>query len=171
MKLTTENEILVKDIVGSIRKLIRSAYHEASKISRQFGITGPQSAILRNLLREGSLSSVALSRKLFVTPSNITGIIDRLEKKGLVERVRKKEDRRVVMLQLTEQGVELSKRLPDPIESKLIRKLTDLDESQVHVLDRSLKLVIDLIDAPDSEQTAWTDNLKLPDHPESQPFL
>ena len=48
------------------------------KMGKQYGLTGPQSLVLRLLIKEGALSSADLSRQMYVTPSNITGIIDRL---------------------------------------------------------------------------------------------
>ena len=90
-----ENELLIKEIVSAIRKFVRAVSLDAFQMSKQYGLTGPQSSVLRTLATEVPLSSASLSRRLYVTPSNITGIIDRLEKKGLVERIRKEGDRRV----------------------------------------------------------------------------
>ena len=125
--MSVENELVIKEIVDAIRRLYRAVYLDAAKMSRQFGLTGSQSGVLRNLVAHGPLSSAALSRRLYVTPSNVTGVIDRLEKKGLVERVRKEGDRRIALITLTEKGDELSKSLPDPIEKKLISELGDLE--------------------------------------------
>lgn len=80
--MITENELLIKEIVCAIRRLVRAVYLDTEKMSRRFGLTGPQSGVLRTLSEHGPLSSADLSRKLYVTPANITGIIDRLEKKG-----------------------------------------------------------------------------------------
>ena len=145
--MNLENELIIKEIVGAIRRLVKAVYLDTSKMSRQYGLTGSQSGVLRCLIQEGSQSSAELSRQLHVTPSNITGIIDRLEKKGLVERIRKAGDRRVAIIQLTEAGKTLSKQLPDPIEIKLISELGDLEPDQVQQLGNSLSQILNLIDA------------------------
>jgi len=142
-----ENELLIKEIVSAIRKFVRAVSLDAFKMSRQFGLTGPQSSVLRTLVKEGPLSSASLSRRLYVTPSNITGIIDRLEKKGLVERIRKKEDRRIALIILTESGTDLSNSLPDPIEKKLIYELGDLKPEHVRILSLVMNQILNLIDA------------------------
>ena len=144
--MSAENELIIKEIVDAIRRLYRAVYIDSSKMSRQFGLTGSQSGVLRNLFAHGALSSADLSRKLYVTPSNITGVIDRLERKGLVERVRKEGDRRVALIMLTEKGEELSKSLPDPIEKKLISELADLEPEHVQLLSMALNQIINLID-------------------------
>ncbi|MBW2028175.1 MAG: MarR family transcriptional regulator [Deltaproteobacteria bacterium] len=145
--MNPENEIVIKEIVGAIRRMVRAVYLDTSKMSRQFGLTGAQSGVLRNLVQDGPLSSVELSRRLHVTPSNITGIIDRLEKKGFVSRTRNSGDRRIVTIALTVDGEKLGRQLPDPVESKLISGLSDLEPLQVQNLRRALDQLLNLIDA------------------------
>ena len=144
--MSAENELVIKEIVDAIRRLYRAVYLDSSKMSRQFGLTGAQSGVLRNLFAHGALSSADLSRKLYVTPSNITGVIDRLERKGLVERIRKVGDRRVALITLTQSGEELSQSLPDPIEKKLISELADLDLEHVQLLGMAMNQILNLID-------------------------
>jgi DNA-binding MarR family transcriptional regulator len=153
--MNPENESVIKEIVGSTRKLIRAVYLDSQKISKQFGLTGQQSLVLRLLLNGGSMSSADLSRLMYVTPSNITGIIDRLEKKGLVERMRKEEDRRVALITLTEAGKAMSATIPDPIERRLINQLTDLDKEHVLAISRAMNEMLHLMDAGDVEETYW----------------
>lgn len=144
--MASDNELLVREIVSAIRKLVQAIYLDSAIIKRQYGVTGPQSAVLRKLIKNGSLSSADLSRNLFVTPSNITGIIDRLEIKGLVKRVRKKTDRRVVHITLTAAGKKLGLSLPDPIEGKMIAKLPDLDPEHIQLLAMAMNEILRLID-------------------------
>lgn len=153
-----ENEGVIKEIVGSIRKLVRAVYVDSQKMSRQYGLTGQQSQILRLLFNGGSMSSADLSRLMYVTPSNITGIIDRLEKKGLVERTRKEGDRRVALINLTDAGKKLSGDLPDPIEKRLINELIDLDTDQVQFISMAMNQILGLIEVKDVEETYWEPN-------------
>ncbi len=145
----TPNEVLTKAIVGSIRQLYRAVYLDAAKTGRRFGLTASQSGVLRTLFHNGSMSSADLSRKLFVTPSNITGIIDRLEKKGLVERVRKETDRRVSLITLTPSGADVSGMLPDPIEKKLISRLAHLDTRKVERLQEAMEEILAMVGGED----------------------
>jgi DNA-binding MarR family transcriptional regulator len=146
-------EIPVQDIVDAIRRLIRSVYRDSQKISRRFGLTGSQSAVMRNLLAEGPLSSAALSRKLYVTAANITGIVDRLEKRRLVKRIRQTGDRRVTMIGLTESGKTLAQKLPDPFENRMIEALSRMEASDVRNLGAALHQINRLIDVSDSDES------------------
>ena len=149
--MNPQNQGVIKDIVGSIRKLVRAVYLDSQKMSRQFGLTGQQSQVLRLLLKNGSMSSADLSRLMYVTPSNMTGIIDRLEKKDLIERVRKQGDRRVALITLTEGGKKLSECIPDPIEKKIINELADLEMDHVQLLAMAMNQILNLIDTEDIE--------------------
>ncbi|NIM15246.1 MAG: MarR family transcriptional regulator, partial [Candidatus Aminicenantes bacterium] len=86
-----------KSIFGAIRRLVRLTYLDSRAMVKRYGITGPQSLVLKSLIESVEpLSSATLSRKLNVSPANITGIIDRLEEKGLVKRLKKQGDRRAI---------------------------------------------------------------------------
>lgn len=115
-------------------------------MSKQYGLTGPQSLVLRLLINNGPLSSADLSRRMYVTPSNLTGIIDRLQKKELVERIRKPGDRRVALITLTESGEKLGKSIPDPIEKKFINQLADLEPEHIQILAMAMNQILDLDD-------------------------
>jgi DNA-binding MarR family transcriptional regulator len=149
--MNPENESVVKDIVDSIRKLVRAVYLDSQKMSKQFGLTGQQSVVLRLLMNNGSMSSADLSRLMYVTPSNMTGIVDRLEKKGLIERMRKEGDRRVTLIILTDTGKKLGVGIPDPIEKKFINQLADLELEHVQLLAMAMNQILNLIDAEDME--------------------
>ena len=142
-----ENEQLINEIVSTIRKFVRAVSIDTFRMSKQYDLTGPQSAVLRTLVKDGPLSSASLSRRLYVTPANITGIIDRLEKKGLVERTRKKGDRRVGLVRLTESGAQLGSSFPDPIEKRLISGLADLDKEYIQILALVMNQLLNLINA------------------------
>jgi len=150
--MNPQNESVIQDIVRSIRRLVRAVYLDSQKISKRYGLTGPQSSVLRNLFNNGSMSSADLSRNLFVTPSNITGIIDRLEKKQFVERIKKEGDRRIALITLTQTGQELSKTLPDPIMKKFITQLADLEPEHVQLLAMAMNQILNLIDTEDIEE-------------------
>lgn len=140
-----DNTTMIRDIVTAVRKLCRAVLLDADRMSRPYGLTGAQSDVLRVLHGQGPLSSAHLSRTLSVTPSNITLIIDNLEKKGLVNRTRQHNDRRIVLIELTARGAALGASLPDPVESKLTAWLSDLDPRQVADLQEAVMQILKII--------------------------
>jgi len=77
----------------------------------ELGLTFSQAHALRLLDPERPLPMSSLADKLFCDASNVTGIADRLEAKGLVERRSSGEDRRVKVLALTAKGIDLRRRV------------------------------------------------------------
>jgi DNA-binding MarR family transcriptional regulator len=80
---------------------------ESTRLFEPLGITGAQFNILILLLaqtEDGTMSQSDLGRLLTVNRSNVTGLVDRLEKLGLVVRVSDNGDRRVNRVSLTEEG-------------------------------------------------------------------
>lgn len=140
----------IQDIVVTIRKLVSVVHLSSSRMKKKSGLTGPQAEALRILSKDGPLSSAALSRKLFVTPSNITGIIDRLEKKGLVERIRGTRDRRISQLEITDKGKELREVLPPSLEGTLINGVLDMAVEDIDQLGSQMKKVLELLKTPGS---------------------
>jgi len=131
----------IQILVGSIRKLIRLAHADLYKKSELFDLGLSQSGVIRLLAQEDLLSSAELSRRLYVTPSNITGVIDRLEKKGFVQRIRKQDDRRVYLIALTEQGKRASRSLPDPFEKEIGKTLKGLSKKERLRLTSALRQI------------------------------
>lgn len=88
-------------------------------LKRTHGLSWPGFTVLRTLRRSGPTSAKRLTAALACTHSNITGIVDRLERDGWVKRSRSTEDRRVIYLELTEKGRQI-----DEVEEGLHSFLT-----------------------------------------------
>src|SRR5690554_2208580 len=79
-----------------------------AELFRQFGISGPQYNVLRILRGHGrALPSLEIAAQMVTRVPDITRLVDRLEAAGLVERHRTPEDRRVVLVQITQKGLDL----------------------------------------------------------------
>ncbi len=150
--MTDQNQQLIKAIAASIKRLNRVVGSGAPKMVDSSGHTPSQSSVLRNLLERGPLSSAELSQLVLVTPAAITGIVDRLEKKGLVERLPKGSDRRVTRIALTPAGVSQGRSLLDPIEEKLAAGLAHLETEQVAGLNRGLQQILALIETAEGPE-------------------
>ena len=109
MKTIKRDKKEIQNIVGAIRKLTDAISSDSVDIDRKFKLTSSQSRVLRCLYAKGPASSAQMSRILTISPSNMTGIVDRLEKKGLIEStygepVPERGGRSKVYYQLTPEG-------------------------------------------------------------------
>jgi MarR family transcriptional regulator, organic hydroperoxide resistance regulator len=97
---------IVEGIIYLVTESRRLTKDEAS----QYGVTPTQLSVLKLLQEIGDLSLGTLSRQIRAHNSTVTGIVDRMEAAGLVERARSDEDRRVWIIRLTSQGKKVAER-------------------------------------------------------------
>ncbi|WP_101254197.1 MarR family winged helix-turn-helix transcriptional regulator [Streptomyces barkulensis] len=97
----------VVELIGSVVLRFHQEYDEAAA---RHSLTGAQARLL-TLLHHQCLPMREIARRLKCEPSNITGIVDRLESRGLVERRPDPADRRVKLAAATESGHETAERL------------------------------------------------------------
>jgi len=111
----------VKAEVDQILEAIIYLYTESRRITKDLArraeLTGPQLTVVKMLETVGDLSLSDLSDRIRAQNSTVTGIIDRMEREGLVVRARSTEDRRVVKIKLTEKGGRIARDIPvEPME-------------------------------------------------------
>ena len=111
------------NILTNIRKIVRSVNIESKRIEKSHGISIPQLLALIHLKNrdEYQCNIKELTKVLQLNSSTVTGIVNRLEKKGLVARLPKKDDRRVTNISLTSKGFELVEQSPVSLQEKLMK--------------------------------------------------
>lgn len=107
--------------LDSIVETIIYLYTESRRLTKDmassYGLTGPQLTILKLLESFHDLSLSTLSERIRAQNSTVTGIVDRMEREGLVRRERSKADRRVVHLRLSDKGMKLAGEIQvEPME-------------------------------------------------------
>lgn len=103
---------LLKQVMDLMRQKVKCEFKEMN-------LTGPQGMLIGILAHSDKIKISDLSEKLVLSNSTVSGIIDRLEKQGLVERTRSEEDRRVVYVNITPEFRKSTKEHFSEIEKKL----------------------------------------------------
>ncbi len=136
-------EILIK-----IRKIVRSIDIESKKIQKEYGVTIPQVLCLNFLNNSPSYQTTQSEIKKFLNlnSSTVSGIIDRLEKRGYLARLPKSGDKRIANIALTSSGEELLSTIPPLLHEQLSTKLQSLDESEIRKVESSLETLVQLLD-------------------------
>lgn len=136
------------DILIKVRKIVRSINLESKKIEKEYGVSIPQALCLHFLRNSENYQAGQgeIRRFLNLNASTTSGIISRLESKGLVARLPKSGDKRVVTIALTSKGDSIVEQIPSLLHEKLHEKLDKLDESIVLNIHESLDLLIDILE-------------------------
>ena len=94
------------------------ALQERSKaMATRIGVTSPQRLALRIIHNQPGISSGEVADKLFLDPSTLTGVLQRLEARGLLTRRKDKEDNRRTLLQVSAAGVTLLEKAEHSVEA------------------------------------------------------
>jgi DNA-binding MarR family transcriptional regulator len=101
-------------------------------------VTRSQAGALLFLSRDMAHSSVSLSKLLGRDPASASRVVDRLERQGLVRRVRNSLDRRVVNLTLTEAGRNAATRIAEIVPATLNRRFSGFTPLELAALSRLL---------------------------------
>jgi len=88
---------------------------------------------------------------MMVKSSTVTGVVDRLEKKGLAERMRNSPDRRMITIQLTHTGKKLAEHAPPPIQQKIIDGLKQTKNAKKTQIVNALNMLTDMLDVQELE--------------------
>jgi DNA-binding MarR family transcriptional regulator len=139
-------EVLIK-----VRKIVRSINLESKKIQKEYGVSIPQVLCLGYLHDAPDFQATQgeMKRFLNLNSSTISGIIYRLEKKGLIARLPKSGDKRVVKITLTSQGEELLVKIPSLLHEQLSENLQQLDKEQLKKLEEGLDTLVNLMNLED----------------------
>ncbi|MER6009520.1 MarR family winged helix-turn-helix transcriptional regulator [Streptomyces bluensis] len=114
-KTTTPTDPLTLEVVDLIGTVVARYYDEYEEAAAEHALTGAQARLL-SLLSLEPLPMRRLAQKLRCEPSNVTGIVDRLEARGLVERRPDPKDRRVKLAAATEEGRRLARGLRESLD-------------------------------------------------------
>jgi MarR family 2-MHQ and catechol resistance regulon transcriptional repressor len=125
-------------IALEIWEKLSKAHDKVRKVQskQMFGekLTSPQFGVLEILLKTGPVPLKRISEEMMVTGANITCVVDNLEKEGFVRRIHSKEDRRVILAELTATGkTKIDSVMPQYIEnmSTLTSILTEHEQKEL----------------------------------------
>jgi len=150
-------DVEISEIMQSLRRIIKSLQDYSQTVFSHFGITGPQLWALKTINRLGSLSLGELSKRMYLHPSTISGVIDRLEKKGYLVRDRIENDRRVVRVRLTPKGKLLLRKAPNPVQGKMIYGLRKLKKEKLDLIYESVQELVEIMEAKNLKVTFFFD--------------
>ncbi|ARP39715.1 MarR family winged helix-turn-helix transcriptional regulator [Vibrio sp. 10N.222.51.C8] len=137
------------EILVAIRQIIRAIDLHSKKLSKEYGLTGPQLILMRAIQEMGNVTIKELSNQTNVSQATTTTIIDRLELNGYVQRVRSSSDRRKVHANLTEKGQELLNNAPPPLQDNFVKKFQNLETWEQSLLLSSMQRVSAMMNAED----------------------
>lgn len=136
-------------IVIQIRRIVRAIHLHSQQLSRSIGLTVPQLVLLQAIEDSAPDQATAsrLRKGMGVNAATMSGLVDRLVRRGFLERQRIEADRRVVQLRLTEAGRQALERAPSPLQAQVLASLSALPADERSQVLSNLQYIVRLMEA------------------------
>ncbi len=141
------------EIIVSIRKIVRSLNLESKAIQKDFGLSITQLLCLGHLQNSLDYRSThkELMELLSLNSSTISGILNRLQKRGYIARLSNELDKRSKTILLTASGIKLLETTPNVLHDRLAQKLSKLTSEDKKMVQTSLSIIISAMEIREME--------------------
>ncbi|MCM3718654.1 MarR family winged helix-turn-helix transcriptional regulator [Fictibacillus phosphorivorans] len=124
---------LERNLEMSLRKLFRTLRKGLNELYSDY-IPSNEFAVLQTLYKNSPLMASEIANELKVSSSHITAVTDRLVGKNYIQRVRSDSDRRIVYLEITEDGKKIANEMDEIKNEYLAKKFIHLTEEEMKLL-------------------------------------
>lgn len=136
-----------EELLVALRKVIRAIDLRSKQLSRDVGLTGPQLLVLQDIGKEPGIMVRKIADNINLSAATVTSILDRLEAKALVQRIRSTEDKRRVGVFLTETGQETLADAPLPLQEHFTNRFSQLKEWEQSQMVSTMQRIASMMDA------------------------
>ena len=155
-----EKPELITEIIELQRKVDQARRQYEPDVWIGLNITVAQLKSLFFISHQGTTNLSKLAAVLGVTPTNVTGIVDRLVKKGLVTRTDSDQDRRILLLRATDDGEKLVAKLRERRKGHMSEVLTRMSVDELATLAQGFASLVKAVEAHERENKdappAWS---------------
>ena len=133
----------------ALRRITRAIDLHSRRLVQSHGLTGPQTLLLRSLLNDGETSVGDLAQRISLSQATVTDILNRLEKRGLVRRVKSETDRRRVYVEATTACDRLLENSPPLLQERFAERFDALEEWEQMLMLSTLQRIAVMMDVRD----------------------
>jgi DNA-binding MarR family transcriptional regulator len=144
-------------VLKVLRKIIRAVDVQSKQLVKEYGLTGPQILILKELHTEKNVTVGEIAANVDLSQPTVTNILDRLENRGFISRSRSNVDKRRVNIKIEEKGLRILDMNPSLLQEHFVRRFKELPDWEQSAILSSLQRVAAMMDAADIEEplSSW----------------
>jgi DNA-binding MarR family transcriptional regulator len=143
----TDKDRVIAEITDDLRRIFQAVHSYTRRAKKASGLTGPQLWAIKMIADSGSIRVSDLSRKMYLHPATVIGILDRLAGLDLIKRTRSRKDRRVVHVSLTKAGKEVVGRSPEVAQGMIVAGLEALSAQGLGKISDGMKEMVKILQA------------------------
>ena len=140
-------------VVVALRRIIRAIDLRSRFLVTRYGLTGPQLTVLRELSEHSGVSVGELTRTIHLSQATVTGILDRLAKRELIDRQRSDQDKRRVQVWLTDTGKQMLIDAPPLLQEEFTDEFSKLEDWEQSQILSTLQRVVSMMEAKHIDAT------------------
>ncbi|WP_159557333.1 MarR family winged helix-turn-helix transcriptional regulator [Alcanivorax sp. S71-1-4] len=145
------------EVLIALRRIIRATDMYSRHLSKVAGLTAPQLLVMQSIANRGEMTMGDIADEVSLSQATITTILDRLEKRELIQRTRGSTDKRRVYARLTEAGATLLEKAPTPLQEEFIERFAELNDWEQSLILSSLQRVAAMMNAGDIDASPVLD--------------
>lgn len=142
-----DKKMAIAATVDNLRRVFQVINEYSKKAEYATGLTGPQLWAIKVISENEAICVSELAAKMYLHAATVIGILDRLEDRGYITRVRSRSDRRFVVVELSRKGKLLVKQSPEVAQGLIVKGLEDLPERTLATISRGLEKLVELLGA------------------------
>lgn len=146
-----------QDVLVALRRIIRATDIQSKRIAKSSGLTIPQVMVLRSIGELGDVTVKRIAAAVSLSQATVTTILNRLEARKLVVRVRSVTDKRIVNARLLPDGEALLHAVPALLHERFIERFDDLSLSEQRSLVDTLTKLAQMMDAENIDAAPMLD--------------
>ena len=135
------------DFLVSLRQITRAIDLHSRNLQKQSGLTTSQLLVLEAIQKLDDPTPKAIAKEIVLSQATVTSIVDRLQKRGLVQRQKSTTDKRSVQIKLSSEGEEKLKESPEILQSEFLQKYRKLESWERQMLIASLSRIAAMMNA------------------------
>lgn len=147
----------IEEVLVALRRVIRATDLHSKKLVKTASVTGPQLLLMQILNNKGDMTISELARDMSLSQATVTTVLDRLEKRELITRVRSQQDKRKVYPQLTHKGAKILENAPTALQDDFVRRFKNLEDWEQGMIIASLQRVAKMMDAHTLDASPFLD--------------
>jgi DNA-binding MarR family transcriptional regulator len=134
-------------VIMELRKIIRAIDRNSKSLVRRVGLTMPQLVILRYICTQTEVSVGVIAKNNHLSDATVTGILERLERRGFIAKRKSDSDRRRVLIRSTKIGKELIRKSPPAMQEGFVANFSDLPGWNQSMIYSALQQLADIMNA------------------------
>ena len=135
----------IANVLDNLRRVFKVVHRYSKRAEKVGGMTGPQVWAMKVLAESAPIRVTDLARRMYLHPSTVVGILDRLEQQDQVRRTRSEKDHRVVTVSLTAKGRETVSKVPQIAQGLLLKGLKDLSDGDLQTTSEGLRRLVEIL--------------------------